>query len=54
MTPTGRINYAGLYQRVLTPEVIQKMGETPASIRRQSLRVFSREQTVRIIEILGL
>lgn len=54
MRSGGSIYYEGLYKKVLTPEVIERMGCTPEEIRDSRLRTFNRLQTLKLIEILGL
>lgn len=54
MLPGGTINYRGLYKKVLTASVIAGMNSTQEEIRNAKLRVFDREQTLKLIEILGL
>lgn len=49
-----RLNYDGLYRKVLTPEVIEAMGATVAEIRSRRLKTFSRQQTMMLINLLGL
>lgn len=54
MRPGGTIYYRGLYEKVLTASVIAAMNSTEDEIRSARLRVFNREQTLKLIEILGL
>ncbi len=43
-----------LYQKVLTPEVLEKVGTTQSEIRHVSHRTFNREQTVKLISVLEI
>ncbi len=54
MQRSGYIYYKGLYTKVLTPEVIAAMNCTTEEIKDSRLRVFTRQQTLQLIEILGL
>lgn len=54
MRPGGTIYYRGLYEKVLTASVIAGMNCTEQEIRNARLRVFDREQTLKLIELLGL
>lgn len=54
MCPSGAIYYRGLYEKVLTASVIAGMNCTEQEIRNARLRVFDREQTLKLIELLGL
>lgn len=48
-----RCNYKGLYKFVLTGEVLQALGD-PESIRQQSFKMFTRQQTVILCRLLDL
>lgn len=54
MRPDGTIYYRGLYEKVLTASVIAGMNCTEQEIRNARIRVFDRQQTLRLIELLGL
>jgi hypothetical protein len=43
-----------LYRKVLTPEVLAKVGTTQTEIRHVSHRTFNREQTVKLISVLDI
>lgn len=52
--PSGRPKYLALYRYVLTPHVLQMLGLTEKEVRQRGFRIFSREQTVELVKILGL
>lgn len=52
--PSGYINYKRLYDMVLTAEVIAALGATTDEIRNISFKTFNRQQTLILIDVLGL
>lgn len=52
--PSGRITYKRLYEKVLTPSVIAALNCTEQEIRNCRVKTFTRQQTLVLIQILGL
>lgn len=52
--PSGSIAYKRLYDKVLTPAVIAALNCTEQEIRNCRVKTFTRQQTLVLIQILGL
>ena len=52
--PCGRPIYPALYTKVLTPAVIEAMGATVEQVRNRDVKTFTRQQTMVLINVLGL
>lgn len=54
MQPSGSISYKRLYDKVLTASVIAGLNCTEQEIRNCRVKTFTREQSMKLIELLGL
>lgn len=52
--PSGSPNYVQLYTKVLTPDVLERLGCSIEEIRRRDFKTFNRVQTCALIRILEL
>lgn len=54
LMPSGTRNYPGLYRKVLTPSVLDKLGVDAEVVRQKSFKTFDREQSILLTKILNL